>query len=134
MNKDIINKLIYELDDVIPPKKIHEFRAELAPLSDETYHKIIAIEHKKSFTALLLAIFLGFLGINRFYIKQYFWGILKLALTILVAVLMLFQELDFLPKVGLLLVYAIVYLLDIGFSFTSCRYINLKNIRKAIRE
>ncbi len=134
MNKDLINKLIYELDDVIPPKKIHKFREELAPLSDDTYHKIIAVEHKKSFTALMLAIFLGFLGINRFYIKQYLWGILKFAFTILVVSLMLFQELEFLPKVGLLLVYAIVYLLDIGFSFTSCRYINLKMIRQAIKE
>jgi len=132
MKDETINKLLYELDDVIPPKRIGEFKAELAPLGEQAYSAIMAVPTRNAFTTLLLAIFLGFLGINRFYIKQYLLGAAKIALTAFTTTLFTSSSLEVPIKYGILLLYAIIYCFDAAFSFTSCRYANLKAIRKAI--
>ncbi len=132
MKDETINKLLYELDDIIPPKRISAFRAELVPLGEDTYNKIMAVKTRNAFVTLLLGLFLGFLGINRFYIKQYILGALKVALTTLTVVVFTLTQLDPIIKYCILFFYAIVYCLDFGFSFTSCRYVNLKAIKKVM--
>ncbi|MGI6213771.1 MAG: NINE protein [Christensenellales bacterium] len=131
MKEQTINQLIYQLDDLIPPRKIGKLKQALAGVGEEAYGQILEVPAKKPYSAVLLAAFLGFLGINRFYIRQYVLGVLKIALTVGAGILCFRLPSEYMTVIGA--IYLAIYIADICFSFTGCRYANLAAIKKAIK-
>ena len=130
MKEQTINQLIYQLDDLIPPRKIGKLKQALAGVGEEAYGQILEVPAKKPYSAVLLAAFLGFLGINRFYIRQYVLGVLKIALPGR-GHIMFSVAFEYMTVIGA--IYLAIYIADICFSFTGCRYANLAAIKKAIK-
>lgn len=61
-----------------PAEKIVDIREKLAALDDEKFNIVSTAELKDPTTILLLSIFLGELGIDRFFIGDIGMGVLKL--------------------------------------------------------
>lgn len=64
--------------EYFPAEKIVFLKSKLASTSDDRFDLIQAMEFKKPLTLLLISIFLGSLGIDRFMLKDTGMGILKL--------------------------------------------------------
>ncbi|MBQ3998720.1 MAG: TM2 domain-containing protein [Paludibacteraceae bacterium] len=63
---------------MLPEEKVAELKAALAKINDDQMISIEAIKLKDPKVALLLAIFLGGYGVDRFYLGQAGLGVLKL--------------------------------------------------------
>jgi TM2 domain-containing membrane protein YozV len=61
-----------------PNEKMMIIRDKMSTLDDTRYAVISSIELKDPTTLLLISIFLGFLGVDRFMLKQTGMGVLKL--------------------------------------------------------
>ena len=66
-----------------PPEQIPLIQRELEQLDDESFKALLMTEIKNPMIALLLSIFLGEFGVDRFYAGQKEMGIAKLALLVI---------------------------------------------------
>lgn len=69
--------------NAFPPETLPVIKEELERLDDESVTMLMMADIKNPVTALLLSIFLGELGVDRFYIGNKELGIAKLALTVI---------------------------------------------------
>lgn len=78
MQQDKVNMLIMQYKNAIPDNEIYVFREALKNAPDEKYDYLVNVPLKSASTTLLLSIFLGGIGVDRFYIGDTGTGICKL--------------------------------------------------------
>lgn len=138
MDKDKANALFMLHMDNIPEASRGIFNNALVEADESCETAVMVAPVKKPITTLLLSIFLGTLGIDRFYIGDKMLGIIKLALFILPMVFTIIGTLS--ASVGLLMTAMIMYtilgiwaLVDIFVCYKRTRTKNLDVLLKAAK-
>lgn len=80
MTDDKVISLFAAYSDKIPSEKQILFKSALKKADDSAYENLAAVSTKSATTTVLLSIFLGWLGIDRFYIGDTGLGVAKLLL------------------------------------------------------
>ena len=80
MESTKVNLILTNYRDKIPPEQILNFKNILEKAPDSKYDELIMIPTKSVTTTLLLSIFLGGIGVDRFYIGDVGLGVAKLFL------------------------------------------------------
>lgn len=78
MEKERVNSIIMQYKDYLQQDKILYLKSELEKVKDSAYDNILVSKIHSPTTTLILSIFLGALGIDRFYIGDVGIGICKL--------------------------------------------------------
>lgn len=112
MTKEKANFLLMQYKDKIPSERVLALRSTLEKAPEESYDYLNAISFKSSTTTLILAIFLGGLGVDRFYVGDIGLGVCKL----------LFGAMTL----------GIWPLIDIFFSYKKAKEINYNRIMAAV--
>lgn len=112
MEKEKINSILMQYKDIIPNDKVHYFKSALENASENAYENIATTRIYNPTTTLVLSIFLGTLGVDRFYIGDVGLGVCKL----------LFGWVTI----------GIWPLIDIFFSYKKAKNKNLNNLLNAI--
>lgn len=80
MESNNVNAILMQYKDYIPNESTLSLRSSLERASDACYSNLISVPLKKPTTTLILSIFFGGLGVDRFYIGDVGLGIAKLLL------------------------------------------------------
>ena len=80
MTKEKANEILMIYKDCIPNKQVAYFKSQLEMADEQSYDSLLVCKTCDTETVLLLSVFLGSLGVDRFYIKDIFLGIAKLLL------------------------------------------------------
>ena len=78
INTDFVQQYIIENAKFFPEDSINELKARLSKLSQNQFNAIQGIQLKDPMIMLLLSLFLGSSGIDRFLLKEIGLGIIKL--------------------------------------------------------
>ena len=78
MDNNKIATIMAQVREYIPEEKKMELQQRLSVMPDEAGMVISGVNFKSSTTTLILSIFLGDLGIDRFYVGDIGLGVLKL--------------------------------------------------------
>lgn len=78
MTQELVDMYIMANQKYLPPEKIVFLQQRLLEADDEKFNLISAIEFKDPDTFLMVSIFFGVLGIDRFMLGETRMGILKL--------------------------------------------------------
>lgn len=78
MTAEKVTALMSQFKDYVPQDKIAILKNALTRAGDESYEVLSMLTFKSSTTTLLLSIFLGWLGVDRFYIGDIGIGVCKL--------------------------------------------------------
>lgn len=78
INPDFVQQYIIENAKFFPEDSINELRARLSRLSQNQFNAIQGIQLKDPMIMLLLSLFLGSSGVDRFLLKEIGLGIIKL--------------------------------------------------------
>lgn len=78
MEENKVNSFIIANKDKLPDAKIVYIKDEMIKASDSKFNTIISLSLKNPIVGLILSLFLGYLGIDRFYAGDALKGILKL--------------------------------------------------------
>ena len=78
MHRDYAMEIISTFSSKIPREKIPALKSALRNAPDSAYNDVFAAKTYSSTTTLLLSIFLGGLGVDRFYVGDVGLGIAKL--------------------------------------------------------
>lgn len=113
--------------NAFPAERIPMIQKELEDLDEQGINILIMSDIKNPTTALILAIFAGSLGIDRFYIGNKEMGIAKLALTIVG-----FFTLFFLIGIFLLIAASIWQLVDIFLIMDACKQANFERFMQQL--
>ena len=62
----------------IPQERLYTFKQMLEKADDEKYNELMTIPMKSTITTLLLSVFLGWIGADRFYVGDTGLGVVKL--------------------------------------------------------
>ena len=74
----IIDRFIANKGECFPPESLGHIRSKLASMDEERVFMMTNMEYKKPLIMLLISIFLGKLGIDRFMLGDTGLGVLKL--------------------------------------------------------
>ena len=85
MDNSKVATLVAQYKDLIPEEQILTFKSALEKAEDGAYERLMTVPTKNPTTVILLSIFLGGLGVDRFYIGDSGTGIAKLLLGWLTA-------------------------------------------------
>jgi TM2 domain-containing membrane protein YozV len=77
-SQKIIDTFLVSKGDAFPIDKLQYIRERLANLPDNKFNMIYSLEFKKPATSLILSLFFGCYGIDRFYIGNVGLGVGKL--------------------------------------------------------
>ena len=75
--------IMTKYEDLIPHKRATQLKSALHEANDDTYDIVMGVKTKNPTITLILAIFLGWLGIDRFYNGEIGLGFLKFFINIL---------------------------------------------------
>lgn len=129
--------LIEKFGKEIPPNMMFEFKSKLLEAEEEEFDVIYNCPVKKKIATILFAIFLGGIGIDRFYIGDLSLGFGKLSASIsmyIISALSLSSGALWLIIVALLgyIATAVWQITDIFFSYKKCRYKNFIKLMRVI--
>ena len=78
MNQQLVDQYLIANQKNFPPEKIVYIREKLSTVPDEKYNILTTLPLKDPTVVLILSIFLGSLGVDRFMLGQVGLGILKI--------------------------------------------------------
>lgn len=78
METNKVNSLIVQYKDFIPAEKVLMLKNALTAEPESSYDTLLAVHMKNPTSVVLLSIFLGGLGVDRFYIGDVGIGVAKL--------------------------------------------------------
>lgn len=78
MDAQQINTFMLTNGKYFPEEKMPLLREQLQNVDDSKYATIVSLQYKNPTTALILSLFLGWIGVDRFYIGDTGFGIGKL--------------------------------------------------------
>ena len=78
MDSSKIDLFISTMNEKFPPTSMMAIRAQLEKLDDSKFPLIQSLNYKNPTTVLILSIFLGYLGVDRFVVGHTGLGVLKL--------------------------------------------------------
>lgn len=105
--------------DLIDLENLPTLKNALERAEDEMYEKLLLAPTKSPITTILLSVFCGGFGVDRFYLGDVGLGVTKLLLISLLAI----------PTFGLISIWS---LLDIYFCYRKAKEINFNNIMQMI--
>lgn len=85
MTRENIHAIMLAVSDFIPQEQVLYLRNQLEKADDRCYDSFITIKLKSPVTTILFSVFLGCLGVDRFYIGDTGLGVAKLLLSWLTA-------------------------------------------------
>lgn len=77
-NQNTIDMFVATKGEFFPPESITQIKNKLSSLDNERLIMATSMEYKKPMIMLLVSIFLGYLGIDRFLLGHTSYGIIKL--------------------------------------------------------
>ncbi len=80
MEQTKVQQLLMQYKELIPGDKLNYLKGALEKASDDAYNSVLMAKTYNKTTTLLLSIFLGGLGVDRFYIGDTGIGVAKLLL------------------------------------------------------
>lgn len=72
-----VNNFMESHDGYFPNERVMQVREQLLSLSDDKWEAVHKVRLCRPSTAVLLAVFLGFLGVDQFYLGRPWIGVLK---------------------------------------------------------
>ena len=78
MDQNKLDMYLMTNQKYFPPEKMNDLKNRLSAIDDQKFSQLSAVELKDPTTLLLVSIFLGGLGIDRFMLGETGMGILKL--------------------------------------------------------
>ena len=78
MDSNKVSSFLFSIQDKIPSEYVYVLRERLEAMDDDRETLLMAIDLKSPMVSLLLSLFLGVYGIDRFYIGDTTFGVLKL--------------------------------------------------------
>lgn len=137
MTGNKVQVLIEKFGKEIPPNMLFEFKSKLLEAEEEEFDVIYTCPVKKRVATILFAIFLGGIGVDRFYIGDPSLGFGKLSASIsiyIISALALSSGALWLIIVALLGYIAATawQITDIFFSYKKCRYKNFIKLMRVI--
>lgn len=72
-----VNLFICSHREFFPIREIPTIKILLSAASEDKWDELSCVTFKNPMTALMLSIFGGLIGVDRIYIGDYFWGIVK---------------------------------------------------------
>ena len=78
MDQNKLDMYLMTNQKYFPPEKMNDLKNRLSAMDDQKFSQLAAVELKDPTTLLLVSIFLGGLGIDRFMLGETGMGILKL--------------------------------------------------------
>lgn len=109
----------------IPPDKREVLARRLKDVGDESMDKLMTLPIKKRITTLLLAIFLGGIGAQRFYIGDRKMGVYRILASVAVSFFSFLVPLDITWQV----VYILVSLASFGWIVAEC-FLSYKAVKQ----
>ena len=131
MTEEKVKKVARHFEKKFPLEGYENFKRRLGLVPDSYYDEIMAIPTKKSVVAILLAIFLGGIGLDRFYVGDKKMGIIKIVASVVVAICSIFITI---PIVVTLLYFAlaIFQIIDIFLSYKEGKRYNYDKVNERI--
>ena len=77
-NQNIIDMFIAQKGEFFPAESVNEIKEKLSAMDSERLTMVTSIDYKKPMIMLIVSIFLGYLGIDRFLLGQTMYGVIKL--------------------------------------------------------
>jgi TM2 domain-containing membrane protein YozV len=90
MKEEKVKRVAKHFEKSFPMEGYENFKRTLALVPDGYYDNIMATPMKKTPVTVILAIFLGMFGIDRFYIGDKKMGIIKLVATVVITLCSIF--------------------------------------------
>lgn len=120
MESTHVNTLLISFKDDIPNSGIPILQEKLKEADDSKFQALLMVKRFQTVTIILLSLFLGCIGVDRFYIGDNKKGGLKLGLTIFGVVLIILST--FIAAIGfslglVVMVVAQIYFCAIGIFF-----------------
>lgn len=115
----------------LPSYKMDSFERSLNDASDDIYEKLMAIPPRKKIVTILLGVFLGWAGINRFYISNLPFAIIKILLTVVAVFCAISGNLSDLIIAGVIIAF---YIIDIFWASKKGMDVNYDEVMSFMRE
>jgi len=119
MEKNKVHAIMMQYRDLIDPENLPTLKNALERVDDSVYEELLLVPTKSPITTILLSVFCGGFGVDRFYLGDVGLGVTKLLLITLLAI----------PTFGLISIWS---LLDIYFCYRKAKEINFKNVMQRL--
>lgn len=116
MEQNKVNAIMMQYKDLIPAEQAYMLKEALEKADDGVYDRLATVGTKAPITTLLLSIFLGGFGVDRFYLGDIGLGIAKVVVLFFTC--------------GLAFPWPLI---DIFFCYKKAKQINFNNLMRAIK-